>query len=463
MAEQSQPDKAIEFSETWDVAVLPDNTQDLRELGLLSTSTGDEEEWQEVSYQNSSYWYNTITGDSRWDRPSRTSLGDITSDDSIMPASISPEITITTSSSSISAVSGELGLIPSSTHAWKYVTYQNSSYWFNSTTGESRWDKPSEVSSDLSSSQTLSEQTTDTASGQLALVPSTTSQWLEVTSDDSSSSSYWYNSTTGESRWDKPLELLGAPGDGSSIIMTSTMTTTTTPTTTTSPSGQILAVSSSSLGWEMVTYEGSSYWYNSITGESQWDKPEEVPNEGASELSLVVPQSVAQSGWEVVPYGDTSYWYNNITGESQWDQPEPDQSLVAPSKIVDGAWQQVEEGGTPYWLNTTTGDRSYEIPRATPPKGNTPPTAPTNERRQSSSSSGKPIRIPTGVVVVEKLAIRLRDNNCRHVSARPETVIRIHVFAGPCDGSNGGNEAQVHPRRGSPCCYHLCRYVLFNR
>uniref|UniRef100_A0A4W5NA84 WW domain binding protein 4 n=1 Tax=Hucho hucho TaxID=62062 RepID=A0A4W5NA84_9TELE len=73
---------------------------------------------------------------------------------------------------------------------------------------------------------------------------------------------------------------------------------------------------------EGKTGEGLTYYYNSMTGESQWDKPYGLqgkstpsPQPGQTEISL-------GSAWmEAVSPDGFTYYYNTETGESSWERP----------------------------------------------------------------------------------------------------------------------------------------------
>ena len=73
------------------------------------------------------------------------------------------------------------------------------------------------------------------------------------------------------------------------------------------------ATSSVPAGWEeLYTDDGTVYYYNSSTGETQWEMPSGGGGGGGG-----VP-----AGWEELYTDDgTVYYYNSSTGETQWEAP----------------------------------------------------------------------------------------------------------------------------------------------
>lgn len=56
--------------------------------------------------------------------------------------------------------------------------------------------------------------------------------------------------------------------------------------------------------WRVVDSEDDkTFFYNVITGESQWEPPVEM-------------------AWEEVEKDDQKFWFNKISGESTWEAPE---------------------------------------------------------------------------------------------------------------------------------------------
>ncbi|XP_078088207.1 WW domain-binding protein 4 [Mustelus asterias] len=72
-----------------------------------------------------------------------------------------------------------------------------------------------------------------------------------------------------------------------------------------------------------VSPEGYFYYYNSKTGESQWEKPEGFQESSNFVQSEVAQQDLSASSWVegLTPEGCT-YYYNVITKESRWEKPD---------------------------------------------------------------------------------------------------------------------------------------------
>eukprot|EP00949_MAST-11_sp_MAST-11-sp1_P004635 g4635.t1 len=144
--------------------------------------------------------------------------------------------------------------------------------------------------------------------------------------------SYWYNEATGESEWqyrDEGASFSGAAGHNNDEW---------------SPP----AMWAWGEEWQRLRDEGTGheYFYNELTGESQWaenSNPEaEFRDDGEAEF---------RDDWELLHDAESgcSYWHNRETGESSW-QAAPDDSQEDWELLVD------EATGYEYWRNVETGD-----------------------------------------------------------------------------------------------------------
>eukprot|EP00947_MAST-08B_sp_MAST-8B-sp1_P001191 g1191.t1 len=156
------------------------------------------------------------------------------------------------------------------------------------------------------------------------------SVWEHVT-DPESKSLYWYNWTTGESTWDTPPGQEGNEGRvlsenshacGANKHLWAMLRTASQLTKWDGP-------------WTLFTdpKTGSTFFYNTETGISCWEKPSSKEEEEAMRRE-------AASAWQCVlsPTGDVLYYYNASTGESTYDVPESVQKTNEQLEAEQAEW-----------------------------------------------------------------------------------------------------------------------------
>ena len=95
----------------------------------------------------------------------------------------------------------------------------------------------------------------------------TTGGWAAVPRDDGE---YYYNSLSGETSWDKPIELGGDGGVAAAAAAAAAdAPALDDEAAATAPDGALLAE-----GWVAVaTEDGETYYHNEATGETAWEPP----------------------------------------------------------------------------------------------------------------------------------------------------------------------------------------------
>ncbi|KZV61624.1 hypothetical protein PENSPDRAFT_759298, partial [Peniophora sp. CONT] len=107
--------------------------------------------------------------------------------------------------------------------------------------------------------------------------------------------------------------------------------------------------------------EGRTYWFNTGTKESVWEKPDDLKNPFEKALN--------QTKWKEYFSGGRKYFYNTETKESKWDMPAELQQLM------DKIGKEASTPATPAAPNALTGPTFNPGLNALAPIGNTSPVA----------------------------------------------------------------------------------------
>ncbi|GMH55048.1 hypothetical protein TrLO_g10028 [Triparma laevis f. longispina] len=164
--------------------------------------------------------------------------------------------------------------------------------------------------------------------------------------DDGNGNTYYFNTETEESVWEKPDDFDDAADDDSGD-------------NNSSDGEEELAD-----GWEARDDgSGNTYYFNNETEESVWDKPVKPSAPSAS------PAAAQQHTWEERDDGSGNvYFFNTETEESVWERPAemdtvPLPSPETPSGSPQHSWEERDDGsGNIYFFNTETEESVWERP-----------------------------------------------------------------------------------------------------
>ncbi|GBG30328.1 F-box/LRR-repeat protein 2 [Hondaea fermentalgiana] len=205
----------------------------------------------------------------------------------------------------------------------------------------------------------------------------TTVTWQQFF-DETTGYPFWYNAQTNEYRWEAPTEYTAMERQLS-------YDTSALDNVDVSQSARLRETGSE---WVWVEYqddEGRIYYYNAVTQQAQWEKPQGfdeqwLKDQDAQALTARSSRvrTARASDWAELrdEHGNLYYW-NERTGETQWDKPadfdaqwleDEKDALTArsirSSKELGSEWQELldPETGYTYYYNIVTQETAWSLP-----------------------------------------------------------------------------------------------------
>ena len=323
------------------------------------------DEWEEYwdSTRKCVYDINKITGEKRYHSEGSDGYLDSDDDDVGGAYGASPAL-VGASMGGVSSTAGGRSGDSSLPSGWEMRRdpASGASFYFNIHTGEATWERPLER---------VSVSHVDPKN-----------PW-EERFDEASGVNYFFNTVTGEAQWERPEGMVaGLAGKVEEV-------------------GNSLGFEQEQVGktsgneaenWEVRTdtASGVEYYFNRVTGESQWDVPSCLIEEAASAqygveavgtaVETAAVEAETEEGWEERLDGETGevYYWNQALGEARWERPVKavsEQHAHYSENYPPGgsAWEERTDAdtGAPYYYNTVTEVSQWDMPPEllyTPPK-----------------------------------------------------------------------------------------------
>ena len=263
-------------------------------------------------------------------------------------------------------------------------------FYYNSQSGLSQWERPITFPKTAQRNKIIKKNKKDEVDmgtrRRSIVIEDSGGDWVRM-EDKTTRQTFYYNHSTEKTQWERPTSYDGGERSSKETLVTV-------------------------IGW--VTKQdpttGRDYYFHEGTGESTWERPVEMDSSSSPSVGGVVTDRVRRrsvivqrdetSSWTKMkdPNSNVEFWYNSVTGVSQWDIPAGittndsndstadsvtdsatdltadsvtpiDENMRRRSLVVEissnnSNWTQMKdpESGRIFYHNTATGQSSWEKP-----------------------------------------------------------------------------------------------------
>jgi len=279
--------------------------------------------------EGNTYYYNAATGETQWEKPEEIDAGD-------------EEPQVKTEEPKVNAEERPPNVDPKQGPKWEAQTdEEGNTYYYNAATGETQWEKPDielkagdegpKVKENEDKESTLQED-----SKQEEAKHKEETKWVALT--DEEGRTYYYNQDTEATQWDEPAEGFVSEGEAQ---LKSQQERPSDAGAEEEKRGESTDPKKEPAGTKWVAHkdeEGRTYFYNELSGETQWDEPAEgfvSAEDAAADSAAAVDGDQGTDGGTWIAHKDEEgreYYYNEESGETQWEKPEG-AKIVAPEQM----------------------------------------------------------------------------------------------------------------------------------